>query len=104
MWHDGIVQPHPPTARCLQETVKALEKKGHSIISWDPTLHRDLINCVDRAYFLDGGAEYTGILAAGDEPATHLMKWILEKGAPKAYTASETWKVRSFLNTLLLNV
>lgn len=95
MWHDGLVQPHPPVTRCLQETVAALEKDGHTIVKWDPALHRGVIDCVDRAYFLDGGAEYHDILKAGNEPATPLMKWILEIGLPKEHTVSETWKVRT---------
>lgn len=93
MWHDGIVQPHPPVSRCLQETVKALEESGHTIIPWDSSLHRDLIDCIDQAYFLDGGAEYKDVLAAGNEPAAPLLKWILEKGNPREYSVAETWTV-----------
>jgi amidase len=96
MWHDGLVHPHPPVTRGLQETVKALEESGHTVTPWDPALHRGLIDCIDQAYFLDGGAEYNEILAAGNEPAAPLLKWILEKGDPKEHTVSETWTVRKY--------
>lgn len=95
MWHDGLVQPHPPIMRCLRETVASLEKDGHTIINWDPALHSSLVECIDQAYLLDGGAEYHEILAAGNEPASPLMKWILEKGSPKEHTVSETWTVQT---------
>jgi len=100
MWHDGLVEPHPPIIRCLQQSVSALKASGHNIVSWDPSLHRDLIACIDKAYFLDGGAEYTDILAAGNEPATPLMKWLLEKDNPKAHSAAESWKLNALRNTL----
>lgn len=94
MWHDGVVQPHPPITRCLQETVKALEEGGHTIVTWNPELHRDLINCINEAYFLDGGAEYTETFSAANEPATPLLDWLLKRGHPREYKVSETWKVR----------
>jgi amidase len=80
-----------------------LEASGNTIVSWDPPLHRDLSACIDKAYFLDGGAEYTDILAAGNEPATPLMKWILKKGSPKAHSAAESWKLNSLRNTLQIS-
>jgi amidase len=99
MWHDGVVQPHPPITKCLQETAKALAASGHTLIKWDLALHRDLINCVNVAYFLDGGAEYKEVLATGNEPATPLLDWLLKKGNPREYTVSETWKVRRSWST-----
>lgn len=94
IWNDGIVQPHPPITRCLQETVNALQAAGHTCIIQDTTLHRELIDCINKLYFLDAGEEYRNVLKAGEESASPLMKWILE-GAPKTpYSAAETWKVR----------
>lgn len=83
MWDDGVVQPHPPITRCLQQTVKSLEAVGHIVTSWDSKLHRELITCVDSMYFLDGGQEYEDILAAGNEPASPLMRWVLDRANPK---------------------
>jgi amidase len=94
IFHDGLVQPHPPVSRCLKSTVKGLEKAGHTIFSWDTSLHRDLIQTIDEAYFLDGGEGYHEMLSAGDEPPVILMNWILEKGTTRTRTVRETWKVR----------
>jgi amidase len=93
IYHDGVVQPHPPISRHLQGAVESLQKAGHDIVSWDTSLHRDLIATIDEAYFLDGGAEYHEILKTGNEPPMPLISWILEKGTPRLHTVNETWKV-----------
>lgn len=93
MNHDGIVQPHPPISRCLQETLVALEGVGHVVVPWDPSLHRDLIDCIDKEYFLDGGQEYLDVLRAGNEPPTRQTLWALERTPSKVWTVPETWKV-----------
>lgn len=95
MWHDEVVIPHPSIRRCLQETVSALRKGGHTIIDWKPTLHRDLVDCINKLYFMDGGQEYYDVMCDGNEPASPLMKWRLDTAATKTYTAAESWKVRS---------
>jgi amidase len=102
MWNDGIVQPHPPITRCLQKTAKTLEAAGHTIISWDPRLHRDLITCVNKMYFLDGGQEYEDILNEGNEPASPLMRWILDKGDQTPLSVSQSWRLNAERNALQL--
>ena len=94
MWNDGVVIPHPPILRSLKQTAAALEKAGHTLVEWEPKLHRDLVDCINKAYFLDAGQEYYDIMKAGNEPAAPLLKWLLGAAATKTYTASESWKVR----------
>ncbi|KAK4701042.1 amidase, partial [Phenoliferia sp. Uapishka_3] len=36
MWDDGIVKPHPPYIRAMEETKKALLAAGHEVIDWVP--------------------------------------------------------------------
>ena len=100
IYNDGLVTPHPPLTRCLQQTVKTLEAAGHKILPWDTTLHRALIGCVDKMYLLDGGQEYLDILAAGNEPASPLLRWIIERADPKPCSAAESWKVNALRNEL----
>lgn len=94
MWNDGVVQPHPPITRGLQETVGALEQAGHTIIPWDSSLHADLIDCIGKFYFLDAGQEYFDVLRTGEEPASPLMKFLLDRADTKPCTVLDTWKVR----------
>jgi Asp-tRNA(Asn)/Glu-tRNA(Gln) amidotransferase A subunit family amidase len=45
MRDDGVVKPHPPVSRVLDEVAAKLEQAGHEVISWSPgTLHRE---CID---------------------------------------------------------
>lgn len=100
MYHDGIVNPHPPVVRTLNESVAALQKAGHEIVEWDPSLHRGLIETINKLYFLDGGKEYYDIMEAGNEPLAPLAKWILEKPCCQVTTSAESWKVSSHVNIL----
>jgi amidase len=45
MRDDGVVRPHPPITRVLDEVAKKLELAGHEIVSWTPgSLHQE---CID---------------------------------------------------------
>lgn len=40
MWSDGIVKPHPPIQRALQEVVNGLMNvKGIEVVQWEPYKH-----------------------------------------------------------------
>jgi len=64
------------------------------MVEWDTSLHKELIECVDNMYFLDGGREYRDIMENGGEAPVELLKWILGRDeSKKFYSAVETWKV-----------
>jgi amidase len=45
MRNDGVVRPHPPVIRVLDDVVAKLEGAGHEIVLWEPgTLHQE---CID---------------------------------------------------------
>jgi amidase len=45
MRDDGVVRPHPPISRVLDDVAKKLELAGHEIVSWAPgNLHQ---TCID---------------------------------------------------------
>jgi Asp-tRNA(Asn)/Glu-tRNA(Gln) amidotransferase A subunit family amidase len=45
MQDDGVVRPHPPIARVLNDVTKRLEMAGHEIVAWTPgDLHQ---KCID---------------------------------------------------------
>jgi amidase len=49
MRDDGVVKPHLPVSRVLEEIVKKLELAGHEIISWKPgSLHQECIDIMVR--------------------------------------------------------
>ncbi|KAM3077271.1 hypothetical protein ACMFMF_005179 [Clarireedia jacksonii] len=97
---DSIHAPHPPIKRVLQETERKLIAAGHEIVPFPVHLHEPIITCIDKLYFLDGGAEYYDILNSANEPPTPLLSWALRKPTIKLRTISEQWvlhKERNFL-------
>jgi amidase len=45
MQDDGVVKPHPPVSRVLENVVLQLQLAGHEIVSWTPgSLHQE---CID---------------------------------------------------------
>lgn len=45
MRDDGVVKPHPPVSRLLEEVVAKLELAGHEIVEWSQgSLHQE---CID---------------------------------------------------------
>ncbi|KAL1849577.1 hypothetical protein Plec18167_003179 [Paecilomyces lecythidis] len=95
MWNDGIVQPHPPVTRALEEAVIMLRHAGHTIIEWKPSYHKELIDCINKAYFLDGGKEYRETMEKAGEPAVPIIDWILNTVATKEYTIQESWVINT---------
>lgn len=96
------MHPHPPITRHLQLTAAALDHAGHTIVPWTAAsaLHKELVDCIDAMYFLDGAAEYYDILHAGNEPASPLMEWLMTRPEVKSYSAAETWKLNQLRNKL----
>ena len=45
MRDDGVVRPHPPITRVLDEVAAKLEQAGHELVPWTPgSLHQE---CID---------------------------------------------------------
>lgn len=97
MFNDGIVQPHPPVARCLQSTTRQLAEAGHQIVHWNASLHKELIRTANELYFLDGGEEYHETLQEGGESARPLLQWLFHEANATSKSLRETWKVSQLL-------
>lgn len=40
LWDDGVVKPHPPVLRALNEVVEKLKAKGNvEVVEWKPYKH-----------------------------------------------------------------
>lgn len=95
MWDDGVVLPHPPVRRALEEAVQILKSHGHTIVDWDPKYHLELFHWANRAYLLDAGREYTDTIDCGNEPVAPSLKYFLSL-AGSSCSIEETWKVCGF--------
>lgn len=75
MRHDGTCTVHPPVARAVDIAVKAIEKLGHQVIEWSPTVpHARLNQICAQCWDFDGGADCRKDFAlSGEVPAPDIM-------------------------------
>ena len=95
LWHDGIVKPHPPVLRALQEVVDKLKDvQSVEIVDWKPYKHDEAWNIISSLYFGDGGQEEFAAIEASGEPWRPLSKFILkENQSVKKLTVEEIWRL-----------
>ncbi|PSN59488.1 amidase [Corynespora cassiicola Philippines] len=83
MRDDGVVRPHPPVARVLDEVVARLTSAGHEIVQWTPgTLHQECIDIMDQYYTADGGEDIRRDVEAGGEPFIPHVEALVNRGKP----------------------
>lgn len=71
---DGIVNPHPPITRAINQTVSAIESLGHKVIDWNPPSHSTAISLRLKTWIWDGGHDIHAQLAlSGEPPLPHVV-------------------------------
>lgn len=97
---DGIVDPHPPIVRALQETVRALEVAGHKVIPWEPLSHNEIVEVIGAMYWIDGGNKLRALLnEGGEEPVTSLAMALPPAGTAQR-PIEQGWEVSYSLRLL----
>ena len=93
IWHDGVVKPHPPVVRALQEVVDKLKDvQSVEIVEWKPYKHDEAWTIISSLYFCDGGQEEFAAIEASGEPLRPLSKFILKDNQNvKKLTVEEIW-------------
>ena len=94
---DGIVDPHPPIVRSLQETARALEAAGHKVIPWVPFSHGEIVEVIGAMYFIDGGNRLRALLKEGDEEPLTSLEMALPPAGTAQRSIEQGWEVRSFI-------
>ena len=79
MWDDGVVHPHPPIIRALQETVARLKQSAIRILDWQPIDHQKGWDLISALYYCNGAAEEQDLLATANEPMLPLTEWIFNQ-------------------------
>ncbi|KAL9048641.1 MAG: hypothetical protein Q9162_007619 [Coniocarpon cinnabarinum] len=82
MRDDGVVRPHPPILRALEETVEKLRQDRNIELSeWIPWRHDYAWKLILKLFFSDGAEGVRKQFDASGEPMKSLSKWILEEQA-----------------------
>jgi amidase len=82
MWNDGVVTPHPPITRALQEAVARLKTISNiEVVEWKPYLHDESWAIISSLYFTDGGAEDAATIAESGEPWRPLTTWMIKENS-----------------------
>ncbi|OAA60333.1 Amidase [Niveomyces insectorum RCEF 264] len=68
MRFDGVVMPHPPVLRGLDEVVKKLEAAGHDVVQFAPYQHQRAWDIAYPLYYATGGKEMQQLLDKTGEP------------------------------------
>ncbi len=80
MWNDGVVTPHPPVTRALNELASHLRTLPNvKIVDWHPYLHDEAWAIISSLYFTDGGAEDAVMIAESGEPWRTLTTWMIKE-------------------------
>ncbi|EDN99538.1 hypothetical protein SS1G_02392 [Sclerotinia sclerotiorum 1980 UF-70] len=65
---------HPPIARGLALTKRALEAAGHEVFEWEPTNHPEMAKEMNNSFYTLGGAAILELTRKHDEPVFESMK------------------------------
>ncbi|GKT51991.1 putative amidase [Colletotrichum spaethianum] len=100
MWNDGIVMPHPPVRRALEEVTRALRAHGDQfeLVQWIPLNHSRAYEISMGLYFEDGGNAIKKVLEDGGEEPRPLTQWIFDNELVKDKTKEEVWALKAERN------
>ncbi|KAH8806082.1 amidase signature domain-containing protein [Xylogone sp. PMI_703] len=88
---DGVIKPHPPIERALNELVAKLKAAGHEIVEWEPSYHKECIAIMDKFYIADGGEDVRRAVTAGGEPFIPHVEALVNRGGP--FSVYEYWQL-----------
>ncbi|KAL7949438.1 amidase signature domain-containing protein [Trichoderma barbatum] len=88
---DGLVRPHPPVTRVLQQAAAALRAAGHEVIDWPLDLHVETIELMDEFFTVDGGRDIRRDVEAGGEPFIPAIESLVNAG--EAISVYDYWQL-----------
>ncbi|KAL6241221.1 hypothetical protein RBB50_011900 [Rhinocladiella similis] len=80
--NDGIVEPHPPVKRAVQEAAALFRNAGHEIVLWDTSEHMSFIEIQDQFYRADGGEDIRREIAGAGEPMLPHVEALVTSSRP----------------------
>lgn len=94
LWHDGVVQPHPPIKRAMRDVCEKLRAiKEIDVVDWKPYKHDLAWDIISSLYFADGAQDEKRAIDASGEPWRPLSKFIIEEQpCVKELNIPELWQ------------
>ncbi|CAD6445972.1 41e683fe-58ed-426e-beb6-afdce751dde1 [Sclerotinia trifoliorum] len=78
LWDDGVVKPHPPVTRALQQVVDKLKTNDNiEVVEWKPYKHDLAWDIIANLYFSDGGQQELDAIKESGEPLRPLTEHII---------------------------
>ncbi|APA08836.1 hypothetical protein sscle_04g036060 [Sclerotinia sclerotiorum 1980 UF-70] len=78
LWDDGVVKPHPPVTRALQQVVDKLKTNDNiEVVEWKPYKHDLAWDIIANLYFADGGEQELDAIKESGEPLRPLTEHII---------------------------
>lgn len=94
MWSDGVVKPHPPIQRALENVAEHCRRAEMKVVEWEPLEHGSAWDLYVSLLYPDGGADARRPIEASGEPMLPLIKWItVDQAESKERTIHEYWKL-----------
>ncbi|KZV77743.1 general amidase, partial [Peniophora sp. CONT] len=94
LWNDGVVVPHPPIARAMEETKRALIAAGHEVVDWEPTGHKELVQVTNEIWTAAGEEDYRAVTSLTGEPLLISMETL--DAAERAFTEVPEHSISAF--------
>ncbi|KAI1614495.1 amidase [Exophiala viscosa] len=96
IWSDGVVKPHPPVIRAIQDlTAKLKSIPEVELVDWKPYKHDLAWDVISALYFCDGAKQEKEALASSGEPWLPLTEFIIKEQPQvpdREFTISEVWQ------------
>ncbi|KAF2089205.1 putative glutamyl-tRNA amidotransferase subunit A [Saccharata proteae CBS 121410] len=97
MKDDGVVKPHPPVLRAIDEVIEKLKgSEDVEIVEWKPYKHDLAWEIIASLYFCDAGNEEKAAINASGEPFRPLTDFILTNNPhvpKKPYSVEDIWRL-----------
>ena len=92
---DGIVKPHPPILRGINNLVSKIRSHPDiEVVPFPAYKHDEAWRIISSLYFADAGNEELAAMAASGEPLRPLSEWVLKQSPhEQPLTLPEVWKL-----------
>ncbi|EPS43680.1 hypothetical protein H072_2341 [Dactylellina haptotyla CBS 200.50] len=96
---DGVVMPHPPVTRAINEVVAKLKEHGDQfeIVDWVQEGAAKAWDTIAALYFADGATGIHGELAKTGEPILPLTEWVITQATtpkPPGFNIQGLWEFK----------